>query len=49
LFAKYVKADTEMLLKFPDQWKFFVRGSFLRDFDAGDTQFVPLSHSGTCR
>jgi hypothetical protein len=46
LFAKYVKADTEMLLKFPDQWKFFVRGSFLRDFDAGDTQFVPLSHSG---
>ena len=45
IFAEYAKGTTELLLKFPDQWKFFARGSFLRDFQAGDTQFVPLTHS----
>lgn len=42
LFALYLKGSEEMLLKFPDQWKFFVRGSWLLDAKASDTKFVPL-------
>jgi len=44
LFALYLKGSEEMLLKFPDKWKFFVRGSWLLDAKAGDTQFVPLAN-----
>ena len=44
LFALYLKGSEEMLLKFPDKFKFFVRGSWLLDAKAGDTQFVPLAN-----
>src|SRR6267378_2309488 len=44
LFALYLKGSEEMLLKFPDKYKFFVRGSWLLDAKAGDTQFVPLAN-----
>jgi Protein of unknown function (DUF1302) len=42
LFALYLKGSEEMLLKFPDKYKFFVRGSWLLDGKASDTQFAPL-------
>jgi Protein of unknown function (DUF1302) len=42
LFALYLKGSEEMLLKFPDKYKLFIRGSWLLDAKAGDTQFVPL-------
>jgi hypothetical protein len=42
LFALYMKGSEEMLLKFPDKYKFFVRGSWLLDGKAGDTKYVPL-------
>lgn len=44
LFALYVKGSNELLLTFPDKWKFFARDSWLLDGKAGDTQFVPLSN-----
>jgi len=42
LFAEYLKGSEEMLLKFPDKYKFFVRGSWLLDAAASDTRFAPL-------
>jgi len=42
LFALYMKGSEELLLKFPDKLKFFVRGSWLLDAKASDTKFVPL-------
>jgi hypothetical protein len=42
LFALYLKGSEEMLLKFPDKYKFFVRGSWLLDAKASDTKFYPL-------
>jgi Protein of unknown function (DUF1302) len=44
LFALYVKGSNELLLTFPDKWKFFVRDAWLFDAKAGDTEFVPLSN-----
>jgi len=43
LFALYVKGSNEMLLTFPDKYKFFVRDAWILDAKAGDTAFVPLS------
>ncbi len=43
LFAEYLKGSNELLLIFPEQYKFFVRDSWLFDEAAGHTKFVPLS------
>ena len=44
LFALYVKGSHELLLNFPDKYKFFARAGWIFDGKAGDTQFVPLSN-----
>lgn len=43
LFTEYVKGNQELLLKFPDSWKFFGRFTWLYDFKADDTVRTPLS------
>ena len=43
LFAAYVKGSNELLLIFPEKFKFFARDSWLFDNVAGNTKFVPLS------
>lgn len=42
-FTEYVKGTHELLLKFPDDWKFMVRASWLHDFKADDTRRTALS------
>lgn len=42
-FSLYLKGTHELLLKFPDSWKFMVRGSYLYDFKADDTRRSSLS------
>lgn len=42
-FSLYLKGTHELLLKFPDQWKFLARGSYLYDFKASDTRRSALS------
>ena len=44
LFAGFVKGNHELLLKFPDKWKFFARGTWLYDFAADKTKYAPLTH-----
>jgi Protein of unknown function (DUF1302) len=44
LFALYVKGSHELLLKFPDKYKFFARTGWIFDGKAGDTEFVPLAN-----
>jgi hypothetical protein len=44
LFALYVKGSHELLLTFPDKYKFFARTAWLLDGKAGDTEFVRLSN-----
>lgn len=41
-FAAYIKGSHELLLKFPDQWKFFGRASWLYDFKADKTERTAL-------
>lgn len=42
-FAAYAKGNHELLLNFPDSWKFLGRVSWLKDFKADDTARTPLS------
>lgn len=42
-FSLYLKGTHELLLKFPDNWKFMARGSYLYDFKAADTRRSSLS------
>jgi hypothetical protein len=42
LFALYFKGDHELLLNFPDKYKFFARAAWIIDGKANDTRFVPL-------
>jgi hypothetical protein len=44
LFALYVKGSHELLLNFPDKYKFFFRTGWILDGKAGDTAFVRLSN-----
>jgi hypothetical protein len=44
LFALYVKGSHELLLNFPDKYKFFFRTGWILDGKAGDTEFVRLSN-----
>ena len=37
LFTTHLKGTHELLLKFPDEWKFMARGTWLVDFKATDT------------
>lgn len=43
LFATYLKGTHELLLKFPDDWKFLGRVNWLYDVKADDTKRTPLS------
>lgn len=43
LFALSLKATSELLLQFPDQWKFLGRVSWLKDFKAADTRRTDLT------
>lgn len=44
-YATYLKFTPELLLKFPDGYKFMARGTALYDFKATDTQRTDLSES----
>src|SRR5258705_7731402 len=41
-FTTYLKGTHELLLKFPDQWKFMARGNWIYDFKAADTARTEL-------
>jgi hypothetical protein len=43
LFALYLKGSNELLLNFPEKFKFFVRDSWLFDAEAAQTNYYPLS------
>lgn len=43
LFSLSLKGTHELLLQFPDQWKFLARGSWLKDFRADDTRKTQLA------
>jgi len=45
LFALYLKGSHELLLTFPDKYKFFARAGWLFDGKAADTQYLPLEPS----
>ncbi|NJD63449.1 MAG: DUF1302 domain-containing protein, partial [Deltaproteobacteria bacterium] len=44
-YTTYLKFTPELLLKFPQEWKFMARGTALYDFKATDTQRTDLSES----
>jgi hypothetical protein len=44
-FTAYTKLTPELLLKFPAQFKFMARGTFLYDFMANETHRTPLDGS----
>jgi hypothetical protein len=44
-YATYLKFTPELLLRFPQDWKFMARGTALYDFQATDTQRTDLSDS----
>src|SRR5512134_3380320 len=44
-YATYLKFTPELLLRFPDGYKFMARGTALYDFKATDTQRTDLSDS----
>jgi hypothetical protein len=43
IFTTYLKGNHELLLNFPDNWKFLGRVNWLYDFKADDTARTPLS------